>query len=348
MTSSQNENTPQSSKKRNSKKTLIIVLISIAGLILALCAALIILITVGKHGLHSGDMQVSAPEDVSATETEDYIEYEGEKYTLNKNIVSVLFLGVDKKNINDEKNAGANGQADAIFLACFDTKTGSIKIIPINRDTMADISLYSSEGNYSGTKNEQICLSYAYGSTAEESCENVKKDVSRLLCGVNISSYVAIDLKGVSAVTDIIGGVSLTSIETIGSFKEGQTVALKGEKAVEYIQKRGNDIEAATRRMLRQKQFLTAFASAAGNQLLSDFSKLGTFYNTAIKYTLTDIDFAEATYLAKCCLTTNLGSSIDYISIEGNAVAGEEHVEFYADNNSIYKAVLECFYTKVE
>ena len=344
MTNSQNEAATNKSRKNK----LIITLLCILGVILILITSVFVIIFIGNKRLHSGEMQVSAPDGVDAVENEDYIEYEGKKYVANKNVTSVLFLGIDKENINNEKNAGSNGQADAIFLACIDTKTGSVKIIPINRDTMADISVYSSNGKYSGTKNTQICLSYAYGSNAKESCKNVCRDVSRLLCGVNINSYAAIDLEGVSAITDIMGGVELTSIETIGDFTEGKTVNLKGKKAVSYIQQRGDDVYAATRRMARQKQFLSAFASKAGNQLVTDFSKLSSFYNIFNKYTVTDIDFSKTLYLAKCVMVSDLGSSIEYLNIDGQAVAGKEHVEFYADNNSIYRTVLDCFYNVIE
>ncbi len=83
---------------------------------------------------------------------------------------------------------------------------------------------------------------------------------------------------------------------------KGNETVLKGERAKQYIKWRANDLEANSRRMLCQKQFITAFASQAGNQVLSDFTKLTALYNAVISYTFSDMILSEITYLASCCL----------------------------------------------
>ena len=212
--------------------------------------------------------------------------------------------------------------------------------------------MYSSEGSYLGVENEQLCLAYAYGSNGKESCENVRRSVSRLLYGVEIGSYVAIDLEGVAVLNDAIGGVRLTPIETVdtgskeNSVYKGKEVVLKGKKVDAYIRWRGTDVEANSRRMQRQKHYITTFASQAGNQVMSDFTKLTTLYDKAKPYTVTDVTLSELTYIASCCLTSDVGNSIVYNGISGQSVLGEKHVEFYADQNSVFEAVLNTFYIK--
>lgn len=341
-------------KKRKFLKIILIILAVIFGLILALVITVAVLWYMGKSSLLGYKVDVSVPSELvdSAMEDGSKVVYNGETYIYNKNAVNVLFMGIDKEDIENDEGYGANGQADCILVLNLDTQTGNIKILPISRDTMVDVNMYSSEGSYLGVENEQLCLAYAYGSNGKESCENVRRSVSRLLYGVEIGSYVAIDLEGVAALNDAIGGVRLTPIETVdtgskeNSVYKGKEVVLKGKKVDAYIRWRGTDIEANSRRMQRQKHYITTFASQAGNQVMSDFTKLTTLYDKAKPYTVTDVTLSELTYIASCCLTSDVGNSIVYNGISGQSVLGEKHVEFYADQNSVFEAVLNTFYIK--
>lgn len=341
-------------KKRKFLKIILIILAVIFGLILALVITVAVLWYMGKSSLLGYKVDVSVPSELvdSAMEDGSKVVYNGETYIYNKNAVNVLFMGIDKEDIENDEGYGANGQADCILVLNLDTQTGNIKILPISRDTMVDVNMYSSEGSYLGVENEQLCLAYAYGSNGKESCENVRRSVSRLLYGVEIGSYVAIDLEGVAALNDAIGGVRLTPIETVdtgskeNSVYKGKEVVLKGKKVDAYIRWRGTDIEANSRRMQRQKHYITTFASQAGNQVMSDFTKLTTLYDKAKPYTVTDVTLSELTYIASCCLTSDVGNSIVYNGISGKSVLGEKHVEFYADQNSVFEAVLNTFYIK--
>ena len=341
-------------KKRKFLKIILIILAVIFGLILALVITVAVLWYMGKSSLLGYKVDVSVPSELvdSALEDGSKVVYNGETYIYNKNAVNVLFMGIDKEDIENDEGYGANGQADCILVLNLDTQTGNIKILPISRDTMVDVNMYSSEGSYLGVENEQLCLAYAYGSNGKESCENVRRSVSRLLYGVEIGSYVAIDLEGVAVLNDAIGGVRLTPIETVdtgskeNSVYKGKEVVLKGKKVDAYIRWRGTDVEANSRRMQRQKHYITTFASQAGNQVMSDFTKLTTLYDKAKPYTVTDVTLSELTYIASCCLTSDVGNSIVYNGISGKSVLGEKHVEFYADQNSVFEAVLNTFYIK--
>ncbi|MBE6728281.1 MAG: LytR family transcriptional regulator [Ruminococcaceae bacterium] len=348
------ENGKGKKKKRRALKVILIILSVILGLLIALVITFSTLWYMGKVSLFDYDVDVSVPEEMvdSALEDGSKVVYNGETYLYNEDAVNVLFMGIDKKDISTQQGYGSNGQADSVMVINLDTKTGSIKILPISRDAMVDVNIYSAEGSYLGVEKEQLCLAYAYGSNGEESCENVRKSVSRLLYGIEISSYVAIDLDGVIALNDAMGGVRLTPIESVSTddskikLAKGKEVVLKGEMVNAYIRWRGKDTDANTRRMLRQKHYMTTFASQAGNQVMSDFGKLTVLYDTAKPYTVTDIKLSELTYIASCCLTSNLGNSIVYNSISGQSVMGEKHVEFYPDQNSVFEAVLNTFYVK--
>ena len=336
---------------KKGKKIAIIILAILLALILALVGTFFILTYIGKSQFHKEDTHISA----SAVEIEDEntITYNDKKYILNKNIVNVLVMGIDRDNVNQNLGSGNNGQADVIFVATIDTKTKKTCIIPISRETMVDVNLYTDDGKYAGTQKEQLCLAYAYGNTTEACSKNVMTSVKRLLCGINISSYVTIELDGVNKLTDMVGGVEVTCLENMKvggtlSFYEGQKLNLNGETAQSYIQYRGDDTEANNRRMQRQKQFLSALINKTGNAVLNDFSNLTKYYNTLSPYFSTNVSFAQITYLAQNCLTVNFGDALDYKTIDGTLTQGEKWVEFSADEESILQMVIDVFYTPKE
>lgn len=95
---------------------------------------------------------------------EDTLKYQGEKYKYNKDMINFLLLGVDTSGeVHAEENKGEAGQADTIILAALNNKKKTITLIPINRDTMTEISIYNEYGEFLGKQVEQIALAYAYG-----------------------------------------------------------------------------------------------------------------------------------------------------------------------------------------
>ncbi len=332
------------------KKIIIVILCILLAILLSLTGVYFFLTIKGKRQFHKGDTDIVASKSDDLQIDDGVVTFEDIDYVLNENIISVLFIGVDKESINDDEYVGKNGQADALFVSAVDTKTKKIKIIPIKRETMTDVNTFDKNGKSTGEQKEQVCLAYAYGTTAQKSCENVRIAVSRALMGINISNYIAIDLKGVEVMSSAVGGVSLTAIEDVISgsktIKNGQQVLLKGNDARAYIQSRDESVEGSSKRLLRQKQFLSAFASTAGNQIMNDFSKLTTYYNTSKSYISTDLTFSQITYLVSSCITKDIGGAFEYGSIEGETRLGEKWVEFYPESSSLTKTVLDTFYIK--
>lgn len=347
---------PQTEPKRPRRKWKGL-LIALLAFLLAICVAVgayAWLYFRGRQSMTGGGDRISAPSELVEQIEEDVVLYNGVKYRYNENVTAVLVLGIDKEDIQEEATYGQNGQADTLFLAVLDTKSGNMNILPISRDSMVDVDTYTADGSYAGVEKTQLCLAYGYASNGEEGCRNVMRSVSRLLYGVPINNYVAIDLEGVKAVTDVVGGVPLTASENIYddwnrlTFAKGQKLTLKGEDALAYIRYRGSDAEGNSRRMQRQKQFFTAFLSRTGSQLKKNIGKLPDYYNAAAPYVVTNINLSQATYLATCALSGGGWSNPIYLSIEGKAIKEGKHAEFYPDTASVYEAVLAAFYTPVE
>ncbi len=336
------------------KKVIIIILAVLLAIILAMLCALGILHMAGKHQFSENDKNISINSDIDVEiEIDDNaVYYNDKKYVLDTDVVSILLMGIDKRSINDLDVQGLNGQADTIVVAALNLRDKSIKMIPIPRETMTDVSIYNTKGEYVETKRQQICLAYAYGDTAESSGKNVVTSVSRVLYGISIDSYVSIDIDGVSAMCDAVGGINVTSLEDLKStyydIKKGDALKLKGDLARFYIQARGDDAEASMRRLQRQKQFMSAFATTAGNQILSDFTKLAKLYSTAQPYINTDLSLAQITYLATNLLRADIGQHMNYISVNGDLKLNQNTVEFIPDEEALLDTVIDVFYKEAE
>lgn len=342
--------------KRRIKRILLIILIVLLVLVLAAGGVFWWMYRQGQNDLLEEEAPViQPPKEIVDSNDGDTVVYKGVTYKYNYDVTAVLVMGVDKEDIQSDGSYGENGQADTLFLATLDTKTGNVNIIPISRESMVDVDQYAVDGTYLGVTNTQLCLAYAYAADGEEACENVARSVSRLLYGIPINSYLAIEMDGVRAITDRIGGVTVTAMDTIRDpyYKnvictKGEKVTLQGKNTLTYLRHRSTEADGNNLRMQRMKQFFTAFIAKAGGNVKKDPTLLTKYYNTVSPYVITDIDLSKMTYLAGRTLSGSNWSNPNYISIKGKAVAGPEHNEFHVDETSAYEAVLTAFYTRVE
>lgn len=285
---------------------------------------------------------------VSYDESGKTVEYNGQKYVYNEDIVTAAFLGIDDKsvsvNITDEY--GTAGQADTIMILAYDTKTGDVSILTIPRDTMVDVDVYSASGSFARTEKMQICLSFAYGDGGEASCENVIKSVERLLMGIPIDSYFSLRVRGVDALNAAVGGIELTSIETIGQFVKGEKIRLTGTAARFYCTSRDRSkIDSDALRRQRQIQYVKAYASKAMSLAKDDIGIITKLYNTAKQYSVTDISLSSAVYIGTE-LVTNSAQINKVTSLQGEYVATDKFPQFIVDEESTYETILEIFYKK--
>ncbi len=342
--------------RRRILRTALIVLAALATLALVLASIYYALYWRGRASLlDRNNNSIAPPESLvdNAEEEGKLITYKGESYRYNESVVSLLFMGVDKTDIQTDGGYGKNGQADSLFLATLDTDSGAVKIIPLSRESMVDINLYDADGKFIGAENRQLCLAYAYGATAEEGCENTCRSVGRLLYGMPIDGYIAIDFDGVKTLNKAVGGVKVTLPEdlkiytgkTVRILAAGQTVTLDDSTVIPYIQQRGDDLEANNRRMQRQKDFLNEFIRIAAKNIKGNFTLLEKYYNAAKPYAVSDLTLSEITYLASTYLVGGQ-LAIEYLPVTGESKLEGEHVAFHADETSLYEAVLAAFYTK--
>ena len=342
-------------KKSKVKKVLLWILIVLLVLILSGAVTVAVLIQKGKTSLlNTESMDMNPGSIISDVVVEDdgrTIEYQGKKYVYNENMTTILCIGVDKENIADSMGLqGNNGQADALFLYAMDTTTGKSTVIPIPRDAMVDVDMYSGSGQYLSSSKKQLCLSYAYGDGKHSSCENTIKSVSRLFYGLPINSYVAIDLKAIEVLSKKVGGVPVIPNEDFShngyNFYKGKETLLNGMQARIFVQGRDQSkLDSSLNRMERQKQFVTSFFNKAVSKTKQNITFPIDVFKSTTDYMITDIDVAEVSFLASCVIKNSIG--LEYKSIKGNMVKGEKYAEYHVDDESVYNTIVEVFYKTV-
>lgn len=283
---------------------------------------------------------------------EDTLKYQGEKYKYNKDMINFLLLGVDTSGeVHAEENKGEAGQADTIILAALNNKKKTITLIPINRDTMTEISIYNEYGEFLGKQVEQIALAYAYGDGEKKSASLTKEAVSRLFYGLPIHGYFAVNTSAIPVVNDLVGGVEVTLQEDLTSqnpaYTKGSKVLLQGTDAERYLRMRyGVGDESNLSRMERQKQYLTALLSKTLTAVKADLTLPVSIYQSVSAYMVTDISLDEVTYLASQAVEYTLDPNL-VRSIPGETKV-DIYAQFYPDEKVLYELILDVFYDKVK
>jgi len=339
------------------QKLLIALGFLLAGLLtLAVIAVVVffILKNVGMSQLTDADIDIVAPVienvEVSVDEDEDTITYNGKTYVYNKNMTSILCMGIDKRDglgLEDDI-VGTGGQADALYLVAMDTATGKTSVIAVSRDIYGDINVYSADGNYTGTEKAQLCLAYAYGDGKEESCKNTVGAVERLFYSlVPVQSYFAMDLYAIDDLNDAVGGVQVVLDGTLlGVGEAGDEVYLHGEYARKYLQHRNvEELESSADRMNRQMHYLERFSKTAIDMTKKDLSTPVTLFNIVKDNSVTNLNASKISALGYTVATS--GTDVAFKKVPGEVIRNGEYAEYVVDQQGMLELILSIYYKPV-
>ncbi len=275
------------------------------------------------------------------------MEYNGKEYELKEGIRTLLVLGLDTFEDAETVDGYTNGnQADFVMLLVIDDTAKTVTALHINRDTMTDIAVLGIAGEKIGMVNKQLALAHSYGNGKEVSCRNTANSVSSLLYNVEIDHYVSVTMDSVPTYNDLVGGVEITVLDDFAGIDDelvkGETVTLRGEKALTYIRSRkGLDDSTNSTRMVRQRQYLNALyqktvecKNSDENFVLDASLKMGD-------YMVSDCSVNQLADLAQTILDYEF---TEIKTIEGDSVVGEKYMEFFPDIDSLKKNVVELFY----
>ncbi len=298
-------------------------------------------------------LNINPPGYVDATKDGRVITYKGHYYQYNKRIANILCMGSDRDaeatRINEAGDDFATGgQADSLFLTSVNVDTGIVNLVNISRETMAEVNVYTSNGKAAGSRNEQICLAYAYGDGEETSCQNELVAVRRLFYNLPINFYMSLNINGIAPINDSIGGVNVTSPETIAEFNKGETYHLQGSLAQSFVRARSHEtFKGNSMRMERQKIYLEAFSRDLFALTRSNFLTPLDLYNTSDPYITTNIGSKEVAYFAVTALRGEF-NGINVKNVPGEVKEGKKFAEFYVDEKKFFELFLELFYKKIE
>lgn len=278
--------------------------------------------------------------------------FDGVKYAYNKDIITLLFLGIDKLDeVKPAKDGVSGGQSDAIFLLVINPHTKVMDILAVHRNSIALVDIYDKNNNYQGAGYTQICLQHGYGDGMEKSNQMAMKSVSRMLYDLPIHSVTSINMGAIPELNDSVGGVTLNALETfeqVGcSFKKGEDVTLEGKAAYAYIHYRNLYIsDSAGMRLNRQKQYMTKFIEVGMAQIKSNVGKVIDIYDIIKRYVVTDLSVDEMTYLASELINYKFGG---IYSFEGELDKNPKwkYERYNLDQDKLYELLISKFYEKV-
>ncbi len=297
-------------------------------------------------------MDIAPANIVEVTDAEDgVVTYKGQRYRYNNDLVTILVMGIDKKSEVTAAQHGADGgQADAIFLLLLDGSSGKINIVTINRNSMVAVDVYNRNGSFFRQVRMQLTLQHAYGDGMALSNERMAEAVSRMFHNIPIHAYASMNMAGISALNDTVGGVTLTPMMDIPgtSIKQGQEITLMGHDAYDYVHWRDykNEFASADKRLERQKQYLAVFGKKVLAQMKKDPSVVTGLYNAVQKYLVTDLSLDRITYLAAEAGGYRFDSSNIY-SVPGTTVMGPIYEEYQVDEDGLRELIIRLFFKQI-
>lgn len=284
--------------------------------------------------------------------------YKGQDYKIKRNVDTILVMGLDENSFDIvyDKNAINNNQeADFLILFVFDNSNHTYSALHINRDTMAEMDIFGTNGEVISSEVQQIALAHTYGDGKKASCKNTVKAVEDLLNNeVDIDSYVAVAMDSVAEVNDILGGIEVTVLQDLTyadpELSEGTTLTLKGSQALTYVRTRyGLDDSSNKARMERQKQYLENLFNKmnksidADNSILEELSKSNTF--KTIEANNVNIIESILKELPQYEFEGIYSLEGEYITAENDK--GSTNMQFYPFDDSIEESVINIMYNPV-
>lgn len=282
-----------------------------------------------------------------------YVTYNGKKYQYNSLITTILYAGVDSEG-QMQVNSGFTeaARADSISVVVLDKKNKKMTIIALSRDTMTEVRRYSLSGRDRGAYVTHLGFAYAYGDGGEVSCENLREAVSELLGGIPINEYAVTNQSSMIGINNLVGGVTVevpnNDVAALHpELTAGAVVKLDDTNIRDYLHFRDITAELSNEgRIERQQVYVTAYIEKMKQQLQKDLNGTWAKLEEMDSYLQTSITKNKYISLANLLEVVEFTPD-NYYRPEGENVVGEEHDEFYIDEEALREKVIELFYEEI-
>ena len=258
-----------------------------------------------------------------------------------KNRVNILLLGWDQSPERDDEDSvlyrdeDNNFRSDVLMLLAVDFDASAAHLISIPRDTMAKI--YNTTGHW------KINAAFAKGGSIEGGgFEYAIKTVENLM-GVPISHYAGVNMEGLKAVVDAMGGVEFEVDQEITL--NGRTLTpglqtLDGQKVLDYCRARkgyGTDVDRAN----RQQRML--FAIFDQLREANGLTTLPRVYLSVKDHIHTDLTVEQIAALAVFAMDLEPEVNLFRHTLEGRYINGTVYngASFYVLDTAALKALMK-------
>ena len=265
-------------------------------------------------------------------------------YPLKDEVKNYLLLGIDTEgSLSEEREPGAAGQSDAIYLLTCDIPENRAWIMAIPRDTMTEIKVFLPSGKDNGSSVDHLTLQYAFGDGRHESCKLTREAVSQLLYGLPIDGYLAVNLGAIPTCTDLIGGVDVVVPDDSASaeepsFTKGARVTLDSRNVKKFLRYRDIDVpQSAMNRMERHKVFFRACARKLREEIKKDSTLALKLYEACSSEVVTDISVGSLQIIAGMDLEESI------ICIPGVEKEGDGYDEFNVEESALQEMLCRLF-----
>lgn len=271
---------------------------------------------------------------------EDWLTLNDMEYTLKDKLKCYLFIGTDHSGNEDATDETYKGSmADFLLLVILNKTDHTYGFIQLNRDTITDVTIIDSDGEVTGSSEEQLCTAHWYGGSRQQSCLNTVETVSELLGGLTIDGYYSVGMDEIAKLNHVIGGVEVTIEDDFSkvdpSLVKGKTIKLNDEQAYHYLSSRMNvgngDNEA---RMRRQRTYMEGAYDKVIDRVKAEKNFLEDITDNlgdSVTTNMNGDDFGEIRNVFRD------GKDLGIMVPEGETVLGSklddglEHYEFYLD-----------------
>lgn len=257
---------------------------------------------------------------VSSDSPEHISDLRDESVDPNKNNFSILFLGVD------DRSGNLNGLTDAIILATFNVKEGSVKMVSIPRDSYVEIP---------GRGYDKINHAHSYGGL-KLSIETVEN-----LLEIPVDYYVKLNFTAFVEIIDALGGIEVDvpfTFTEMDSYDRPNAITLyegrqtlNGEEALAYARMRKHDPLGDIGRGERQQEVIKAVIQKGAS--ISSITKYDDILESLEKHLETNLTFKDIVSLHKY---RNSVQNFDTYLLEGNHMTIGGVYYYDLDDESLY------------
>lgn len=265
-----------------------------------------------------------------------------------KNRVNILILGWDESPERNEEGSDVyrdeenNFRSDVIMLLSVNFKTGRVDLISVPRDTLA--AIYTGAGElYSKTAHFKINAAFAKGGSVKgEGFAWAMQTVSRLFGGIPIQYYAGVNMEGLKAVVDAMGGVDYdvdVRIELNGRVLEKGYQHLDGQQVLDYCRARKGISTDVGRTDRQQRMLFAIFDQLKSRDQLGNFINI---YNSVKGYIYTNLNADQIATMASFAMGLDM-DDLHRKTLEGEYISSTSYsgASFYCLHNDKLVSLLE-------